>query len=83
MLFTRMSNNWYISNIGVLSPCELNLEFLHDLHHGEPMDDIIHIQKMSLPTLNGGLWAISLQYTGYHNIYNAQFTFGTKIVIEL
>jgi hypothetical protein len=29
------------------------------------------------------LWAISLQYTGYHNIYNAQFTFGTKIVIEL
>ncbi len=51
-----MSNNWYTSNIGVSSTCELNLEFLHDLHHGEPMDEIIHIQKMSLPTLNGGLW---------------------------
>jgi hypothetical protein len=51
-----MFNNWYTSNIRVLSACELNPKLLHDLHHGEPMDKITHIQKMSLPTLNGGLW---------------------------
>jgi hypothetical protein len=26
---------------------ELNLEFLHDLHHGEATNEITHIQKMS------------------------------------
>jgi hypothetical protein len=29
---------------------------LHDLHHGEATNEITHIQKMSWPTLNGGLW---------------------------
>jgi hypothetical protein len=33
--------------------CELKLEFLHDLHHGEARDEITYIQKKSLPTLNG------------------------------
>jgi hypothetical protein len=32
--------------------CELNPKNLHDLHHGEVIDEIIYIQKMSLPTLN-------------------------------
>ncbi len=36
--------------------CELNLEFLHHLHHGKAMDEITYIQKMSLLALNGGLW---------------------------
>jgi hypothetical protein len=34
---------------------ELNLDFLHDLHHGKTMDEISYVQKMSLPTLNGRL----------------------------
>jgi hypothetical protein len=36
--------------------CELNLEFLHDLHNGKTINENTYIQKMSLPTLNGGLW---------------------------
>jgi hypothetical protein len=35
--------------------CELNLEFLHHLHHGKAMDEITYIQKMSLLALNGRL----------------------------
>jgi hypothetical protein len=35
---------------------QLNRNFLHDLHHGDVMDEIIYIQKMSLLALNGGLW---------------------------
>jgi hypothetical protein len=35
---------------------ELNLEFLHDLHHGITIDEVTYIQKMSLLALNGGLW---------------------------
>jgi hypothetical protein len=35
---------------------ELNPIFLHDLHHGEAIDEKTYIQKMSLPALNGGLW---------------------------
>jgi len=29
---------------------------LHDSHHGETIDEVTYIQKMSLPVLNGGLW---------------------------
>jgi hypothetical protein len=35
---------------------ELNPKFLHDFHHGEVMDEVTYIQKMSLLALNGGLW---------------------------
>jgi hypothetical protein len=35
---------------------ELNPKLLLDLHHGEATNEVIYIQKMSLPTSNGGLW---------------------------
>jgi hypothetical protein len=41
---------------------ELNSKNLHDLHHGKAMDEIIYIQKMSLPTLNRGLWDFTTIY---------------------
>jgi DNA primase len=34
----------------------LNPKLFYDLHPGEAMDEIIYIEKMSLLTLNGGLW---------------------------
>ncbi len=36
--------------------CELNLKFLHVLHHGETTYEITNIQKMLLLVLNGRLW---------------------------
>jgi hypothetical protein len=36
--------------------CELNKDFLHDLHHGKVFNEIMYIQKMSLIASNGGLW---------------------------
>jgi hypothetical protein len=56
---------------------------LRDLHHGEAIYEITYIQKNSLPTLNGGLWGDFTAIFGYQNIYNFQFTFGTKIIVEL
>jgi hypothetical protein len=35
---------------------KIKSKFLHDLHHGEATNEVIYIQKRSLPTLNGGLW---------------------------
>ncbi len=35
---------------------ELNSKFLHDLYHGQANNKKQYIKKMSLLTLNGGLW---------------------------
>jgi hypothetical protein len=42
---------------------ELNPKNLLDLHHGEATNEVTYIQKMSLPTLNGGLWG---DFTSIH-----------------
>jgi len=34
----------------------LNFEFLHDLHHGNANDEKNYIKKMSISTIDGGLW---------------------------
>jgi hypothetical protein len=41
-----------------LECCRRNLkfEFWHDLHHGKPNDEKNYIFKMSISTIDGGLW---------------------------
>ncbi len=35
---------------------ELKFEILHDLHHGNGNDEKTYILKMSISTIDGGLW---------------------------
>jgi len=35
---------------------KLKFEILHDLHHGNANDEETYILKMSISTIDGGLW---------------------------
>jgi len=59
--------------------CELNYEFLHDLHHGQQMTKKHMLRKCHYQLWMVDYGVISLLVMGYHITCNVQSMFGIRI----